>query len=205
VRGELAAVAADTALPGFLRSSALALRAKTFVERNSLDTAKAMYYQIVANHGSQADSLNAVWSIMALDAIMDTTGARDSLFGFYIDRVIADLSAAAADTSGMQKSLDWFVQQGSTGDATDELTILGVAPNPPEGNSVNVGIHARKATAMRWQLVALSGATVAEGTAILAQGTSTATLAIPSLPTGSYILRCQAGSAAKVLRITIQR
>jgi hypothetical protein len=205
VRGELAAIAANTSLPGFLRSSALALRAKTFVERNSLDTAKAMYYQIVANHGSQADSLNAVWSLMALDAITDTTGARDSLFGFYINRVIADLGATAADTSGMQKSLDWFAPRANTGDAADELTIFGVAPNPPEGNSVTIGIHTSKAAAMRWQLVALSGAAVAQGTTNVAQGNTTATLEIPSLPTGSYILRCQAGSTAKAMRLTIQR
>ncbi len=39
----------------------------------------------------------------------------------------------------------------------------------------------------------------------VAMGTTTATLDIPSLPTGSYILRCQAGSTAKAIRLTIQR
>jgi hypothetical protein len=105
----------------------------------------------------------------------------------------------------MQKSLDWFAPRANTGDAADELTIFGVAPNPPEGNSVTIGIHTSKAAAMRWQLVALSGAAVAQGTTNVAQGNTTATLEIPSLPTGSYILRCQAGSTAKAMRLTIQR
>jgi len=201
VRGELESMAADTSLATYVRSSALMLRAKTFVKRNSLDTAKAIYQNVVANYSSQADSLNAVWSIMALNAIMDTTGVRDSLFGFYIDRVIADLTTASADTSAMEKSLGWFVQEGEAG---EEMAIIGVAPNPSGGGYLNVDIHSVKASVMQWQLVAISGATVAEGTTTVAQGTSAATLEIPSLPTGSYILRCQAGGTAKAMRITIQ-
>lgn len=202
VRGALTSMSLNTSLPLHVRSTAAVLRAKTYVDRGDLDSAKLLFDGVVAGFPNGADSLNAAWSSMALTAVMAPANNRDSLMAGYVHRVIADLSDRSGAHMVFAKSMD---EQPSQSAVAHDIVIGTVAPNPTSGDNLALTITSSHATVGTWELISVQGSIVARGPLRLAAGQSSYTVPIAGIANGMYALRLVADGHVVSTSVSIQR